>query len=1273
MFFACSAVLTAVVVLLSVVARKAKMPIIHRVLHIRYVIFTIIFSIVSVATFSKILGLINKVLVLPFVRKILFYFIPQSNLVAAFYWIITLLCCIFLMAIYCILVHVLKKLWLKPLSKKNYLESKSIVEKIMNYIAGSFYEINGNRAFLPAAKVNIGQWIRVMRIFSGIMFLAVAVVVTLYLQLGIKFIPGDKFALFVKSVYMIPVISYAVLEQFELFLAADIKKGERLTDTEHIDSSVTGNFDKLVDLYNRVFGGKSLISHYKGNGRGSVQREIFSGVQEEQKARVKSPELLESLCRSVQCVTNLASYHINGLIDLINGKHLAIFTPLWSEYDAYYLAYVQHQLEMGNTALVICGTNQEADIMHSRFLAVFKRMNVVNSIWRVNKHHNAVDGETDILIFTEEQFLNSSIYVQYPEFSKKLKIVIVSNTYELLCREEAYFERLFNSFKEEELQFVFYVSENNTDIRNEIQERVSDKQVGLSENPFFNSDTNILFWRSESLFKPQLLISERLYHDFGVAYTIAIVAAAQDIPSVNIIAPESVPINTYSTLVNAEYKKVLMEDYLQDSAINLNSVIKNNSYSDVATSPLPFNIVYDTQNNLINVAKIWLSCNEAETSMLNIVSAPYMFRDYFASNISSLFIESTGLQLLVPDKSLDLHAPAIAMLLKMRDGVSFEELLKFADDYALEEDNVEKLLEKLLTVVFGNTAFYDVYTIFSYKECVHPEFTDDRIVYTSMITLIDDDIYENLCRETEKFVRLDGAYKCILPINVKDLHNYFLPKQHVSFDGKRYAISDISNGVVYLTIEETVDMEERYTTLFQITEFEKIRSYEGYTLSTEKMSTDFFEAKLTRRIDSYFAYPGALLFNETANTSLVELAHPVIETKDVSCLHITIKCPLDNCSDKIANTLCYVFKGAMETFLPQNYKDIMVFSNLDMDRVCEGVNLCEKSDFLPDPIPSDLLTGFESFETINPEICKIIPKVSGSAFESNTAEEIHLYIAHFSETDTGVITAIANDLDRILLTVCKYLSWIEAQEGNLANYMRFGYEETPGIFDIVGTLVCLSKILPKFPDLSEVSKDKIMVDSSGECCSFCGKPILAVSHKFDDGRIMCTNCHNHITTEREEVRRILHEAVDLLEKHYNITLPKNISVKFKSATAIRKANPSGGVERVLGFYNSKKNEIWVERGGPEPCVMSTLLHELTHAWQYENIKVNKTELKYIEGHSSYVEVECLRLLKQSTYADFLENCLLVDNSVYGDGYRFWKEYLATESDKNIFKNIKEMF
>ena len=143
----------------------------------------------------------------------------------------------------------------------------------------------------------------------------------------------------------------------------------------------------------------------------------------------------------------------------------------------------------------------------------------------------------------------------------------------------------------------------------------------------------------------------------------------------------------------------------------------------------------------------------------------------------------------------------------------------------------------------------------------------------------------------------------------------------------------------------------------------------------------------------------------------------------------------------------------------------------------------------------------------------------------------------------------------------------------------------------------------------------------------------------------------------------------------NQRLPDDIKIKFKSATAIRKhlGIMEGG--RVLGFYNSKKHEIWIERNGPEACVMSTVLHELTHAWQYANLDFSnpKLTLAFIEGHSTYVEIEGMYERKQARYASFLDRITMARDDEYGIGYRFWKDYISAESDKNIFNHMKNLF
>lgn len=1272
MILACSVALTVIIVLLCISARKVKLPIKHRVLHIRYVIFTVLFSITGVALFGKILNLINTIMSIPFIKGILFFVIPQSNVSAGFYWIITLFSCIFFMTVYSASMGLMRRLWLYPLSKKKYLSSKSIVEKAFNYIAGLFYEIIDNRAVLPPKKINVGQWIRIMRIAFGVIFLVESLFIGVNLQFGFTFFMPNTLASFVKSLYMIPVLSYIILEQIELFFSADIKKGERLIDTEEINSHIQGDFSKLVSLYEEIFGGKSLIKHYTGNGRNTVKRELISGVQEEQKARVQNPALLEALCRNVRNISELSSHRINELIDLINGRSIAVYASIWSEFDVYYLAYIQHWLNLGKTTLVICKTEQEVNLIKKRYSFVFKKMNVISTVWRIRDISTAVDGKTDVLVCTEKQLMDDDIYIQFPEFYSSLKNVVVLDSYGLLCRDESYFDRVFCAFSEKDVQFIFYVPENNTDIRNELQARINDNTIGLCECPYINDNTNILLWRSESIYKPQVRISERLYHDFGTAYTIAIIAAGQDVPSVSILASDSVPIETYNSLVTKEYSRVLMEDYLKNGSINLSSVIQNNSYQ-LSSSRLPFNIVYDDRNNLLNVVKVWLAYSGAETSMLNIISAPYMLRDYFACNIDTLCVESTGLQLIIPGKSLHLRAPVLAILLRMRKGVCFEELFEFVKDYGIDCLEIEQIINSLLTIVFGDNNQYSVYNCFSFKECKNPDFENDNFIYRNSVKMIDDDLYFRISAMTEDYVRLDGAISSVLPINVNDVYNYFLPNQNASFGGIRYSVKGISDGVVYLIAEETIDMEERYTSLFNITEFEKLQDYRGHAVSTEKISTEFFEAKVTRKITSYYSYPGALLFNGKS-TTLVELPQPVAETKKVPCLHITLKCPLHNCSEKVANTVCYLFNGAMETFLPENYKDILVFSKINKENICVGVNFETASDLLPDPIPSDYLTGFEDFERINPDILRIIPEVAGDDLLDNTDENIHLYVVHFSESDTGIITAIARELERILLTLFKYLNWVEAQDETMASYIRFGYKKTPGIFDTVATLMCLSRVLPKTPEQTEQESIQNVIEHyDGDRCSFCGKSTMVVKYPMDENRIMCVDCHNHITTSREEVRVLLKNAIKLLENHYDITIPAKISVKFRSASAIRKALNNDGSRRILGFFDPKKNEIQVERGGPEPCTVSTLIHELTHAWQFANLDVKNIELKYIEGHTAYVEVECLRLMKQNAFADFYEDALLLDQTVYGEGYRFWKNYLCHENNKNIFTNIKEMF
>lgn len=1273
MFLVISIILTVLIALLCNAADGTKLEMRDRILHIRYVMFTLVYDIVCVCLFVKILDLINLVLSWPAVKNLLFSIMPSNNVSAGLYWVITLLCCLLLALVYLLLMNLLRALWLKPLSNKNYLESGSIVEKLFNALAGLFYSAREDRVYLSPSNYNVGRWVRTMRQIFGWLLVAESVFIGLYLQMNWTFLDADFLAVLVKSLYMLPVLTYVLLQQVELFLAADRTKEDILTDTEEIGMVQQGDFSGLAEVYKKLYGDTALIASYQGNGKGEIRESLYAGVQADQKSQSRHPELLDSLCRNVACVTAPLPPYINGLADLIDGYNVAAFDTPWGEFDPYYMAYIQHKLTLGESALVLCDTKLQVRRMVARMRSVFTKLNVVNPIWRICGMDTQVDGKVDILVCTEEEFLKYPLNEYCHAFNERLGMVVMLDAYGLLCRDSAFASRIFQFFAGKPLQYVFYVPENNTDICHQLRERIGCADIQLREKAHSKSTAQLMFWRADSIYKPQLAISKRLYEDFGVAYALAVIAGKHDVDAVNILAPASIPLQTYYHLVTQKYSTELQEDYLKAHSINLSTVIRNNDYSVADPAQLNFCIVYDELNNLLDVAQTWLSYGGVASSMLHIISAPYMLRDYFATNVATLRAETTGVQMLIPKSALGRRAPAMALLLRMRRGVQCQDILRFARECNIPSQRLEQILEKALEVVFGKNHHYIVENSFSFTECTTPEFREGYR-YTTTVTLINETIYRALCGMTEEYVHLTGARTEVLPIHYQDVHNYYLPQQQVVLGNSRYRIHSIVGSNVQVSPEGTVAADLYYTPLLHISGLKRTNAPMPPVPRNDKVVMNYFEAAVTRRITGYYAHPGMLDLTDREATHMETLAEPIEETKTVPCLQLEFSCPMKGRSDKIANTLCFLLKGAFATFLPKNYKDLLVFSKLDMDRVCREVIFREDNGLLPDPIPSDLINGFDTEEHIDPGIRQLIPQVAeGAEVLPNTEDKIYIYIAQFSVLDTGALTAIAEDLDRILGTVQKYLFWSEEQKIGAPEYLRFGYDTVPGVFDTNATTYCLQKFYDYVPDSNKTKADEVQLTGGDtKHCSFCGKPVSVNYTELDDGRVMCPECRSHVTNSRDEIKVLLQEATELLEKHYGITLPVGTKVKFKSASAIRKRSnvPSGG--RVLGFYDLKRREIWIERNGPEPCVFSTLVHELTHAWQHENINMN-IELYFLEGHTSYVEVECMRLRKQNVYAQFQDQSLTGAEDEYGKGYRYWKAVLKDDSDKNIFHHMRDKF
>lgn len=1283
MYLAVSLFATIIIFLLWRASHSAKTELSERALHSRAVVVSIIFSILVVVFFVQILRLINLFFSLSAVRNFLFYIMPAANSSGAFFWIVTLASCLFIAIAFVILAWLVYAVWLNPMSHTAYLRTKNPIEKFFNKISSLFYYTDSGEPEIKPIAQNIGHWLRYMRNIFGVLLLIEAVAVPVYLHFNMTFIDADTFAALVKSLYLIPVVSFFLLDQIVIMLQCDEKDDVRKLMTEELSLTHVGDYSNFVELFDKTFHAEALITSFITESK-LDRKSLFSEPDSEQLKRAADPELLSAVCRNVNnTIHPLSINYTDALVDLINGNNIIIADSYCGEFILYYLSFIQHNLLKNRKALIIVDHEHQVKKTVDQFKEIFNRINKINPIWKIKSPDNLTTdiNETDILVCTEEQFFMGNIAEKYPEFCDMVYDVLVLDIYGILCRNKSFMVRFFNAINDSRVQVVFMSEENNADIKAVIRENLNNREISMYSGFNENIGTCILCWRGESFYKPQLSINPELYHDFGLAYTIAIIAGKYDVSRVNIHAPDFIPIETYSTVVHS-YSAELVRSYFMTDSVSLDSIVRLNPITAFRHSNLSFDIYYDGNNNLINIARAAMSCSAEYTSMIHIISRPYMLRDYFAYNLEKLSHNLSGVQFLVSGSYGALRPASVVLFIKMRSpGMTTEEIVEYMRYFGADVNNAEEALALALKETFSDDPEINeesIYSYFSFGEKEVPVFDGKDYRYTRVTTLTSEILYQKAKLISENFVRVTGNHTDVLPISKESVYNYYLPGQVYGFAGKRYLIQDISNGTINAALEETVERDLEYTSYYELKcDDEQPEAKE--TVKVDDISLSFFSNNISRKILGYFSHINGLDFNpENKNTLDVILNTPIEESRTAEILKLDINFPFKETYENAAAMFVMLFRGVLETALPHNYKDILTVSKININEL-KKIEYRTKNNRAQreDPLPSDWIKNKDYKIPLSQRMLKLLPRLQGDLFESNSNDCIHLYFICFNPTDNSTIKLITENMDRLLTILRNYMEWATTFPLKPHAYLKFGYNAIPLIFDSKTAYNCLQKIAVSNDNRNDRGRVKISeLNSTGPRCSFCGRPTFVSYWAFDknDRRIMCEDCYKHRTTEREEVNRLLIEAYETLENTYNITLPKGIKIRFASAATIRASHGADVSDsRIIGLYIPSKKEIWIERGGPAACVMSTLMHELTHAWQFANLEKKKlNNLDLLEGHSTFVEIECTRLRGDTVYADYWERQVEAGNDEYSRGLSLWKNEMANHTRYSIFRVILRM-
>lgn len=238
-------------------------------------------------------------------------------------------------------------------------------------------------------------------------------------------------------------------------------------------------------------------------------------------------------------------------------------------------------------------------------------------------------------------------------------------------------------------------------------------------------------------------------------------------------------------------------------------------------------------------------------------------------------------------------------------------------------------------------------------------------------------------------------------------------------------------------------------------------------------------------------------------------------------------------------------------------------------------------------------------------------------------------------------------------------------------FLLYGYDAVPAVLDLTAAFAYLSD--NGFDDNylyharigAKDTKQKWYnhrFEPGEHYCDFCGKKLEGTISVLKDGRERCAECKETAITKVRDFRKLYKKTHKRMEEIFGIQIKSKIEIRITNAQEIAKETGDEFVPtphydgRVLGFaqrFSNGKTRLMLENGAPRLETEKTLVHELTHVWQYENMDClwQPRDLVAIEGMAVWTEAQYLVCIGEEERAEAYVRYRSDENSEYGQGMR----------------------
>lgn len=910
------------------------------------------------------------------------------------------------------------------------------------------------------------------------------------------------------------------------------------------------------------------------------------------------------------------SQYIKSVIDIINNKNVIFLTPFYRDLSDYLFFVIIRALLHDEKVLFVLGRNASENEIKNWILETNNDVFKIDGLWKIDCLDEQKQ-ELDIGILKASELFDHSMYLANESYFKKVKHVVLMEPSLILATSQRSLQLLVQ-YLNPTTQFTIF--DKNSDGLVDILSHVLKSNIVEVSATKNNALVNMyaIFDGDKKGMMAKMIPGITRY--LGTGSEIATMAIKYGLDQVYWLAA-SFPVLDMKWIFGQYYKSVCDFSSLPGKQHRINDYLSfdSNIWSSKVTKEA-FIIVEDEYSNLYEMIRQYSTRGQYQ-SFVGVITSNYLLRDYMVDNALMLITDPKAIPEFAPIYDNTLRNKLLELMIAMTIRPFSEK--EISDILAIPVN--EDFISNLLQLVNEHLAIDE-------KELDISVDNQKKLMINDLSVVKDFQSVKFICEDLNNSEAIERyAYN--------QIYQKLLPKQFITLEGKYYEISSIDyDGVLLQRAADRINNRRYYRQLRTYKLKDNNSNLESYLLNNMIITNSYMNIEVITK-----GFLELEKYNDIASSKEVVINQPpnrYYQNKRV------LKIQLPEVTDNIRITITILLNELFKTTYPNNHSYLIATTKLDDEQV-------------------NTLKGI------------IYP------VDVNETDK-YIYIIEDSQFDIGLISSVEKNLERFITIILDYLNWhlnkiSDGNEDYKNNYyLLFGFKQQIPLIDLKETYDYLYN-LGFNDDLLKQIRTTIKTKDDAESniddpnvnyCDFCGRPLDQVDYDvLPDGRERCPECSRTAVKTLKELKLLYNLTVRNMEIYFGIKIHKGIKIKMVNAKELNKIahikfTPTSGFDaRALGIAIKKRKHeyvIYVENSSPRTAFIATLVHELTHIWQYKNWnekemrqQYGRKHLEIDEGMAKWVEIQYMILIGEKGFAKRQELLTLKRNDEYGKGLKLF--------------------